>query len=143
MRMVPAATVRQRSRLKYLVASVLVAGLGLLWRSELTPLPGFFVKYGGVALWALMVFLGLGVAFPKFSTVRLACIAGCVAWCVEFLQLYHVPWIDAVRSTQLGNLVLGTTFHWPDLVAYLVGILGGALVESASLRQASSTETRT
>jgi hypothetical protein len=116
------------------VAVVLVVGLGLLWRSELMPLPRFFVKYGGVALWALMVFLGLGVAFPRTPTVRLAGIAGCIAWCVEFLQLYHATWIDAVRSTQLGNLVLGTTFHWPDLVAYLVGIVGGAAMESACLR---------
>ena len=51
------------------------------------------------------------------------------AWAVEFSQLYHAPWIEAVRATFPGRLVLGATFKWPDLVAYLIGIALGAVVE--------------
>lgn len=53
-----------------------------------------------------------------------------VAWGVELSQLYHAPWIDAIRTTIPGRLVLGTTFNWPDLPAYAVGIALGSLVES-------------
>jgi hypothetical protein len=49
----------------------LVIGSGLLWRSGLLPLSSFFSKYGGDALWALMVFLGFGIVFPQSSTVRI------------------------------------------------------------------------
>ena len=39
------------------------------------------------------------------------------------------PWIDALRSTLPGRLVLGSTFNWLDLSAYAVGIGLGAWVE--------------
>jgi hypothetical protein len=51
------------------------------------------------------------------------------SWSVEVSQLYHAPWIDAIRATIPGKLVLGNTFHWPDLPAYAVGIAIGALIE--------------
>ena len=124
----------QRSRLVYAIAVVLVIVLGLLLRSGGAPLPGAVVKYGGVALWALVVFLVLGLAALKASTARLAGIAVAIAWCVEFLQLYHSPWIDSIRSTRVGHLVLGSTFNSPDLVAYCVGIGFGAAAESMFAR---------
>jgi len=103
--------------------------VGLLWRSGFIPLPGWLSNNGGDALWALMVFVGFGFLLPHTSTPMLALLALCVAWGVEFSQLYHAPWIDAVRTTIPGKLVLGTTFLWPDLVAYAVGIALGASAE--------------
>lgn len=47
----------------------------------------------------------------------------------EFSQLYHTPWIDAVRATLPGKLVLGNTFNWPNLPAHVVSIVLGALAE--------------
>jgi len=44
-----------------------------------------------------------------------------LAFAVEVSQLYHAPWIDSIRSTTLGGLVLGFGFLWTDLVCYLVG----------------------
>src|SRR5687767_1686508 len=88
----------QRSRLVYALMVVLVIGTGLLWRSGLLPISAFLWKYGGDALWALVVFLGFGFVFPRASTGRIALIAVGFAWSIEFLQLYHAPWIDSVRS---------------------------------------------
>jgi len=45
------------------------------------------------------------------------------------LQLYHAHWIDFIRSSRLGHLVLGSTFNTPDLLAYVVGITIAAIVE--------------
>jgi hypothetical protein len=121
----------QRSRGIYAVAVVLVIGIGLLWRSGLFALPNFVAKYGGDSLWALVVFLCFGFVFSRASTVRIGFIAVCFAWSVEFLQLYHAPWIDGIRSTRLGRVILGSTFNSPDLLAYVVGIGLGALAERA------------
>jgi len=47
---------------------------------------------------------------------------------VEFLQLWKPPWLQAVRSTFPGRMVLGTTFSWWDFPAYAVGSLLGLLL---------------
>lgn len=125
----------RRSRPRYALATVLVIGLGLLWRSNLFPLSDFVAKYGGDALWALMVFLCFGIVFPRTSTVRIAFGAVGFAWAIEFLQLYHAPWIDGIRATRFGHLVLGTTYNSPDLIAYALGIAVGALAECVFLNK--------
>ena len=106
-----------------------VVAIGLFWRSGSLPLTAFLVKYGGDALWAWMVFLALTVLFPRDGMVPLALLALGIAWSVEFLQLNHGAWIEAVRSTRLGRLALGTTFNLPDLIAYAAGIALGAMVD--------------
>jgi hypothetical protein len=110
----------------YAVLVVVVMAAGLLWRSRFMPLPPFAAKYGGDALWALMVFVGLGALLPRVSTVMLALLALGFAWSVEFSQIYHAPWIDALRATLPGRLILGSVFNWPDLPAYALGIALGA-----------------
>ena len=125
----------ERTQLTYGSAIALVIGAGLLWRSGLLPFPGLLAKYGGDSLWALVVFLGFGFVFRRSSTVRIALGAVCFAWSVEFLQLYHAPWIDVIRSTRLGRLVLGTSFNSPDLIAYVIGIALGVFTECVSLNE--------
>ena len=118
-----------RNRVRYGVLAVAVVAAGLLWRSGFIPLPPVLSKYGGDALWALMVFVGFGFLFPRASTFVVALLALTFSWGVEFSQLYHAPWIDAVRATLPGRLVLGNAFNWPDLPAYAVGIALGAWAE--------------
>jgi hypothetical protein len=108
---------------------ILVIAAGLAWRSQMFPLPSFYLKYGGDTLWALLVFLGFGFVFIRASTLRVALMAFCFSCVVESTQLYHAPSIESVRGTRLGILVLGATFNWPDLIAYGVGISLGALGE--------------
>ncbi len=120
---------RARIRIVYALMAVAVIAVGLLWRSGLIPLPQWLSNNGGDALWALMVFVGIGFLIPRASTLVVALLALTFSWGVEFSQLYHAPWIDAVRATLPGRLVLGTTFNWPDLPAYALGIALGAWVE--------------
>ena len=71
----------------------------------------------------------MGFLLPRASTWVVALLALTFSWGVEFSQLYHAPWIEAVRATIPGRLVPGNTCNWPDLSAYLVGIVLGALAE--------------
>ena len=48
---------------------------------------------------------------------------------VEVSQLYKAPWIDSIRRTTLGGLVLGYDFVWSDLACYAVGVGLGVAVE--------------
>jgi hypothetical protein len=125
----------KRNRLLYAGWIALVILAGLLWRSSFVALPTFWRKYGGDALWALVVFLGVGFLLPSRSTLRVAAIAATVSCAVEFSQLYHAPWIDAVRATRLGALTIGSVFNWPDFAAYAVGILIGVAGEKLFRRR--------
>ena len=89
----------------YGLAAALVIAAGLLWRSGLLPLSSFLAKYGGDALWAIVVFCGLGFVFRRGTTLQIALGTVAIAWSVEFLQLYHAPWIDA-----LGQFDLATSY---------------------------------
>jgi hypothetical protein len=49
-------------------------------------------------------------------------------------QLHHAPWIDAIRNTRPGALVLGYGFLWSDLACYVAGVAIAAGVEAAARR---------
>lgn len=102
---------------------------GLASRRFRQHLPSFIGAYSGDVLWALMLFLVVGFSLADRSLVHRCIISLVLAFAVEVSQLYHAPWIDGIRSTTLGGLVLGFGFLWSDLVCYLVGIVAGALIE--------------
>ena len=136
------ATGANRSRFRYAVAALVVVGAGLASRNFPALFPEFMGKYPGDAFWALMVFLGWCVVFPGISTARLAAYALATCGLVELSQLYHAPWIDSIRSTTLGHLVLGSGFMWGDFVAYGigvgVGVLGDCVMRSAIAADSTS-----
>lgn len=82
-----------------------------------------------------MVFFLASALLPRLALRRRVALA--LAYCVatELSQLYHAPWIDDLRATRLGGLVLGFGFLWSDLVAYTIGVLGAALLARAAARR--------
>jgi len=123
----------------YAVAFIGVVALGLASRSYPGLLPAFLGKYPGDALWALMVFCGLGFLNPGLSTSRLAVCALLISYVDEFTQLYQAPWINKIRDTYVGHLILGSTFSWFDMLAYTVGVAFGVTCKAmaGSLRSKS------
>lgn len=121
--------VKTRNRYWLSIGIVSVIMLGLASRKFPSVLPAFLGKYPGDALWALMVFLGWGLFKPRALTWVLAALALATSSLVEFSQLYQVPWLNAIRGTPVGHLVLGFTFSWADLVAYVIGIFIGVLID--------------
>jgi hypothetical protein len=120
----------RRNRFIYAVASFVVIGLGLLSRRCPQLLPAALDKYPGDALWALMVFCGIGFLRPKLPTVCAAMAALAFSCAVEFFKLYHAPWIESVRATLPGRLVVGSVFLWKNIAAYAIGILFGWAMET-------------
>lgn len=111
-----------RSRWISLLCGGLVVACGLLVRSHRLPLSPFFVKYGGDLLWAMLVFYSFAFLRPFWSWRHLGAAALSFSYLVEFSQLYHAPWLDHLREFRLIAVVLGSTFHWPDFIAYTGGI---------------------
>ncbi|WP_330389722.1 ribosomal maturation YjgA family protein [Cellulosilyticum sp. I15G10I2] len=92
-------------------------------------LPDLLNTYLGDALWALMIFLGFAFVFKKMKTMSIALFGVLFCYLIEASQLYHAPWIDALRQTTLGGLILGYGFLWSDLFAYLIGIIVGISID--------------
>ena len=40
---------------------------------------------------------------------------------LEFLQLWKPPFLQAIRATLIGRLLLGNTFVWWDFLYYILG----------------------
>ncbi|MDH6223532.1 MULTISPECIES: DUF2809 domain-containing protein [Streptomyces] len=110
-----------RRRLVAATAALATVGAGLGLRAVAT---GDVAKYGGDALYTLLLVALVVVAAPSVSAWRAAAIALAVSWGVEFLQLSGVP-AELSRRSAAARLVLGSTFDPPDLLWYLVGALGG------------------
>lgn len=119
----------KRSRIIYFAFIVITMVLGLASRQFGECLPVFLRNYAGDALWAMMVFWGIGFLFYKMSAAKVMLAALAFSFAIEFSQLYQADWINALRRTTLGGLILGYGFLWSDLVCYTVGILIGAGIE--------------
>jgi hypothetical protein len=118
-----------RPRGRIAIAILAVIPMGLLTRADL-PLPTLIAAYGGDTLYATLVYLLVALIWPRaaIGRVGLAALGLCAA--VEISQLYHAPWLDAIRATVPGRLVLGSGFLWSDLACYAVGALLGAVLDA-------------
>lgn len=119
----------RRSRIIYLIVAIVVVILGLSSRSYSGRLPVFLASYAGDTLWALTAFLGIGILFPRWTTLRVCMTALLFVVLIELSQLYHSSWIDQLRHTRIGGLILGYGFLWSDILCYGVGIGLGCILE--------------
>ncbi len=123
----------RRSRGKIITAILVVIPLGLLTRADI-PLPALIATYGGDTLYATLVYLLAALLRPTRPAWQLALVALTFACAIEFSQLYQAPWINTVRATLPGRLVLGSGFLWSDLGCYAVGVLLGMALDRALRR---------
>jgi Protein of unknown function (DUF2809) len=94
----------RRSRLLYLLVGALVIVLGLASRRYGAALPTFVADYAGDTLWAVMTFIVIGVLAPEWPTSTVAIAALLASYADEVSQLYHAPWIDAIRNTPIRRV---------------------------------------
>src|ERR1044071_7394237 len=99
-----------------------------IWLAFATRLhPNWFLpliaKYGGDTIWAGQFLFLLRMILIRASLEKLAVVNFLLGVVVEVSQLYHAPWIDAIRSTVVGEALLGLGFLWSDIICYAVGTL--------------------
>jgi hypothetical protein len=126
----------KRNRLFYGVLIILTIALGLFSRKIAYPyLPGFINEYLGDAIWSAMIFLIFRFILFREDTRLVAICSLIFCFLIEISQIYHAPWIDLIRETTLGGLVLGSGFLWTDLLAYYIGIHFAATFELYLLKR--------
>lgn len=117
-----------RNRYLYFALIVIVMIMGLMSRT-VDSVPPFLKTYLPDTLWGLMVFFMIAFIFNKSSPIKITIYSLIFSYCIEISQLYHGEFIDNIRRTTLGGLVLGFGFLWSDLVCYSIGILIGCLID--------------
>src|SRR5256885_12955253 len=96
--------------------------VGLASRKWPWLLPAALGKYPGDALWAGMVYWAVAFVAPSAPVIRVAAYAMAISYLDELSQLYQAAWINQIRATTIGHLLLGSAFSWLDLLAYTVGV---------------------
>ena len=81
---------------------------------------------GGV-LYEILWCLVLGIGRPKWRTERIAAGVLAVTCALEFLQLWHPPFLEMLRAKFIGRTILGSFFDWSDFPYYFVGSALGYL----------------
>src|ERR1700761_463904 len=109
-----------KSRIYYFCLITITIIIGLLSR-HFTFIPLFI----GDILWATMVYFIVRFLFISKTIKFVVLISLLFCFCIEFSQLYKAQWIDNLRHTLFGRLVLGDTFLWGDLLSYTGGVIIG------------------
>lgn len=109
-------------RLIYISAALVVIVLGISSRAFTDQLPLFISSHAGDALWGSMVYLGFRVLLTRHKLFLPLILSLIVSFGIEFSQLYQEDWINGIRSSLLGGLILGKGFLWIDLIRYSAGI---------------------
>lgn len=125
---------RTTHRLVYGGAAALTIAVGLASRRVTWLFPAALGKYPGDALYAVLAYWLLAMALPRLHPVRTAGLCTLFCFAIEAGQLWHPPWLDAIRATMLGHLVLGSSFAAGDLLAYAVGACAAAAIEMTAIR---------
>jgi hypothetical protein len=128
---------RRRIRRVYALAGGLTLVLGLSTRHLSPPLSQDVASNAGDTLWALFVYLLIAWLRPQFSIALVALTTAIFSATIETSQLYHAPWIEALRHTLFGGLILGYGFAWTDLLCYGVGVVIGMTLSGGLNRMKS------
>lgn len=100
------------------LATKTYSGMGQQWIND----------YAGDILyeifWCLFFF---AIFYRKTAIDNIAILVFTCTCAIETAQLWSHPWLQTIRSSLLGRLLLGTTFSWWDFPHYLIGSVCGWL----------------
>jgi hypothetical protein len=112
------------NRTFYFIFILTIMGLGLLSR-HVAGVPLFI----GDILWGLMIYLMVRFLFIN-RPIKWAVFASLIfCYAIEFSQLYQATWINNIRHTVLGGLILGEVFLWSDMLCYTIGVGLGMFID--------------
>ncbi|PMB31409.1 hypothetical protein CEN47_11485 [Fischerella thermalis CCMEE 5319] len=119
----------KKTQTLYIIISLLiVTGMGFLFKYYTGFAQKWFNDYGAAVFyeifWCLFAFLFLRSSKAIIQIPLWVLIITCI---LEFLQLWHPPFLEQFRANLVGKLLLGTTFAWWDFPHYVVGCFLGWL----------------
>lgn len=121
-----------KNRIRYFIITIMIMFMGLLSRKFMFIFPRNIAPFVGDMLWAMMVYFGFRFLFPKLNITKSLVLAFLFSFSIEISQLYQAQWINNIRNTIIGGLILGHGFLFEDLISYSIGIILGCVVDKLS-----------
>ncbi|SEM45146.1 Protein of unknown function [Paenisporosarcina quisquiliarum] len=121
--------VTKESKRFYYVIAILVSIVFGLASRYISALPMFIVNHAGDTLWAIMVYFLFRIIFVHKSLHLAIYLSLVFCFCIEFSQLYQADWINTIRVSLVGSLILGKGFLPEDLIRYSIGIVIAYLLD--------------
>ena len=88
----------------------------------------FIRPYGGDYLVVILLYCFLK-SFWRETVFKTAMLVLVFSYIIEFLQYFKLVEILGLQNNKLASIIIGTSFAWEDLLAYLLGIITVLLVE--------------
>jgi glycopeptide antibiotics resistance protein len=123
-----------KSRITYFIAIVFTILLGLSSRKYSQLLLPVAAQNAGDMLWAMMVYFGFRFIFVSKPLIFSILFSFLFSFGIEFSQLYQADWINDIRRTVLGALILGKGFLGVDLLRYTAGIMLASVMDKLLLK---------
>jgi glycopeptide antibiotics resistance protein len=123
-----------KQRITYLMSVIITILFGLASRKFSHLLNEFVAKNAGDVIWAMMVYFGFRFLFVQKRLFIAILFSFLFSFGIEFSQLYQADWINQLRGTVVGALVLGKGFLTGDLFRYTTGIVLAAAMDKVAHR---------
>jgi hypothetical protein len=113
------------------IAVLLAVGIPSKWYTG--PAARYVVGQVWDACGSAVVLLAGRLLVPRARPSRNALAVGTMLLGNELLQLVHAPWLEELRATLLGRVVLGSGFNPLDLVVIACSVAATAALDTVTV----------
>ncbi|MBD2136724.1 DUF2809 domain-containing protein [Anabaena sp. FACHB-1237] len=108
-------------QLKTIFSLAIILPIGLSYSRYRFSVSWLNQEVGGIfyeIFWCLLAFLFIPTRKAVWQVPIWVFVITCL---VEFLQLWHTPFLNFIRSYWWGKMLLGSVFTWADFPYYMMG----------------------
>jgi hypothetical protein len=118
-----------RVRIITIICLVIITPLGFIFKFYSGPFYDWVNNNAAGMLYEIFWILLFFLFFPGYKTInRIPAIVFVITVLLEFMQLWHPPFLESIRHYFMGRTLVGTSFSWLDILHYFFGCLLGWLL---------------
>jgi len=114
-----------RTNREVIISLLIITPIGFLSKFYRGPAHLWVNDSLGGVFYEIFWCLVLTLCLPRLRPLTIASIVLIVTGCLEFLQLWHPPFLEWFRASFIGRTILGNSFGWSDFPYYFGGSLIG------------------
>jgi len=108
-------------RLLIVLALIVIVPVGFLTKFYTGPAQLWVNNSLGGLFYEIFWCLSFAFLVPTSKPIKIALWVFIATCSLEFLQLWHPPFLEFVRNNFIGRTILGNSFNWSDFPYYIIG----------------------
>lgn len=110
-----------RKRLLILLSLIVITPIGFMTRFYNGPAQDWVSDSLGGLFYEIFWCLIFAFILNKASPLKIAIWVFTATCSLEFLQLWHPPFLEIIRGSFIGRTIIGNSFNWNDFPYYIIG----------------------